>query len=440
MKSKFIGFIILLLILNPVESQVVYTLKDCIGLGLQRNYSILVARNNEAVSKNNYTIGNAGYLPSLGLTTRYTGSVTNTTQNFDTTAAVITNGTQSNSGNANIALGWTIFDGFSIQTTYKKLNELKQLGELNTRQTIENYIASLLSVYYGYIQQVQLVNNEKYAVTLSKERLRIDEERYLLGSNSKLQVLQSRVYFNADSSSLSRQIETLRATQIRLNELMAVEDMGAQFILKDSSIMVKPDLVYEKLFEETLKSNTSLLIALRNKTVSIYDYKLAVSATYPYLDFSAGYNYTLSTNSAAAYKNQAVNGPNYGLTLGINLFNGFNTRRQIANSAINKKSTELRYLETEQGVKADLITIYNAYSNNLRLITLQEQNFETATENLTIAMEKYKLGNLSGLDLRDVQKSLLDAKESLLSVQYQAKLAEISLLQIAGRIMEYYQI
>lgn len=440
MRSKFIAILFLSLLYNPADAQVIYTLKDCIGIGLQRNYSILIARNNETITNNNFTAGNAGYLPSLGLTTRYNGSVTNTTQNYDTTGSVITNGTQSNSANANLALAWTIFDGFSVQTTYKKLNELKQLGELNTRQTIENYIASLLSVYYAYVQQVQLVNNEKYAVMLSRERLRIDEERYLLGSNSKLQVLQSRVYFNADSSSLSRQIEILRATQIRLNELMAVENMGTQFILKDSSIMVMPDLIYEKLYEETLNSNTTLLIATKNKTVSEYDYKLAVSATYPYLDFSAGYNYTLSTNSVSSYKNQLSNGPNYGLTLGVNLFNGFNTRRQIANSAINKKSTGLRYLETEQGVKADLLTIYNAYSNNLRLITLQEENFETATENLSIAMEKYKLGNLSGLELRDVQKSLLDAKESLLSVQYQAKLAEISLLQIAGRILEYYQI
>jgi outer membrane protein, adhesin transport system len=439
MKIKFICFVLgLLLCFEFASSQVVYTLKDCIGTGLQRNYSILIARNNQAISKNNYTIGNAGYLPSLGLTTKYSGSIVNTTQNFDTTGPKIINGTQSNSANANMSLGWTIFDGFSVQTTYKKLNELKQLGDLNTQQTIENYVANLLAVYYSYVQQVQLVNNEKYAVKLSKERLRIDEERYLLGSNSKLQVLQSRVYFNADSSSLSRQIEVLRATQIRLNELMAVENMGAQFILKDTSIKVKPDIIYEKLFEETLKSNTSLLIASKNKILSTYDYKLAVSATYPYLDFSAGYNYTLSTLSSSSYTNQLTSGPIYGLTLGVNIFNGFNTRRQIANSAITRKSAELKYSELEQGVKADLLTIYNAYSNNLRLINLQEQNFETATENLSIAMEKYKLGNLSGLDLRDVQKSLLDAKESLLSVQYQAKLAEISLLQIAGRIMEYY--
>jgi len=128
----------------------------------------------------------------------------------------------------------------------------------------------------------------------------------------------------------------------------------------------------------------------------------------------------------------------YGLTMGVNIFDGLNQRRSIRNSSIDVKNKELKYLEIEQGVRADLITLYSAYSNYLRLITLENQNLQTATENLDIAMERYKLGSLSGIDLREVQKSLLDARESLLSVEYQAKLAEISLLLISGRIMEYY--
>ena len=116
-----------------------------------------------------------------------------------------------------------------------------------------------------------------------------------------------------------------------------------------------------------------------------------------------------------------------------------NQRRNIRNSSIDIKNKELKYQEIEQGVKADLITIYSAYSNYLRLIELETQNLQTASENLDIAMERYKLGNLSGIDLRDVQKSRLDARESLLSVESQAKLAEISLLLISGRIMDYFQ-
>jgi outer membrane protein TolC len=284
-----------------------------------------------------------------------------------------------------------------------------------------------------------LLKNLQYAVTLSKERLRIDEDRYLLGSSSKLQVLQSRVYLNADSSRLSRQTEVVRAAQIRLNELMAVEDLSQLFSTSDTAISVNPELLFERLLDETLANNTSLLIALKNKTISEYDRKLVTSRSYPYLNASSGYTTTLNNYSAGTMERQNTNGMNYGLTLGMNIFDGLNQRRSIKNAEIEIQNRELRYQEIEQGVKADLITLYSAYSNFLRLITLENQNLQTASENLDIAMERYKLGSLSGIDLREVQKSLLDARESLLSVEYQAKLAEISLMLISGRIMEYYQ-
>jgi outer membrane protein TolC len=137
-------------------------------------------------------------------------------------------------------------------------------------------------------------------------------------------------------------------------------------------------------------------------------------------------------------QNQGSRGMNYGLTLGINIFDGLNQRRNIKNSSIEMNNKELRYREIEQGVRADLITIYNAYSNYLRLVSLEQQNLQTAAENLEIAMERYKLGSLSGIELREVQKSLLDAKDSLISVEYQAKLAEVSLMLISGNITDYY--
>jgi outer membrane protein TolC len=138
-------------------------------------------------------------------------------------------------------------------------------------------------------------------------------------------------------------------------------------------------------------------------------------------------------------KNQLSNGMNYGLTLGMPIFDGWNQRRNLKNSSLDISNKELQFKEVEQSVRADLLTIYSAYSNFLRLINLEQQNLQTATENLDIAMDRYKLGSLSGIELREVQKSLLDARESLLSVQYQAKLAEISLRLISGRIMEYFE-
>jgi len=431
--------ILICLFVVPAHGQKVYGLKDCISTGLERNFSILIAKNDETISKNNYTLGNAGFLPKIDLIGNSSGSVNNSTMNNTDGTKIISNGVFNTTTYGSAELGMTIFSGFKAVTTYKKLGELNQIGQLNTQLTIENLILDVVSGYYNYILQVQLANNLKYALILSRERLRIDEDRYLLGSGSKLEVLQSRVYVNSDSSNLSRQNEIIRSAQIKLNQMMAVENLSNEFSSKDTTIDVNPGLIYEKLLEETMVNNTNLLIASKNKTISDYDYKLVLSRSYPYLNFLGGYGYTYNTFDQSINKNQIIGGVNYGLTLGVNLFDGNNQRRSLHNSVIDRESKDLRYREVEQGVKADLLTIYSAYNNNLRLISLEEQNFQTARENLDIALERYKLGSLSGIDLREVQKSLLDARERLISAHYQTKLAEVSLQLISGKIMEYYK-
>lgn len=425
--------------LGSSNAQIIHDLNDCIRTGLERNFSLLITRNNEAISKNNFTPGNAGFLPSIDLTAREGGTLTDSKSNMTDGTQNISKGAFNTTSTGSVSLAWTIFNGFSVQTTYKKLNELKQIGELNTQMTVENLVADIISGYYGCIQQEEVLKIKKYAVTLSRERLRIDEDRYLLGSGSKLEVLQSRVYFNSDSSNLAKQIEVVRAAKVSLNQLMAVDNLGELFISKDTSVLLNQQLLYEKLLDETLAKNTSLLIASKNKVISDYDYKIIKSRSYPYMNLSSAYNYNYNIYGSGTTKNLTTNGMNYGVTVGVNIFDGMNQRRSIRNSSIDVKNEELRFKDIQQGVKADLITIYGAYSNFLRLISLEEQNLQTATENLYIAMERYKLGSLSGIDLREVQKSLLDAKDSLLSVEYQAKLAEISLMLISGSIMDYYK-
>ena len=438
MKSRIIiSIIFVILNITFVSSQQVYDLERCILTGLENNYSIIVAGNREAISDNNYSKGNAGFLPSLDLSGRYSGTVNTTGQRLADGGENISSGIHNTTTTTGISLAWTIFQGFNVQTTYKKLNELKQIGELNTQVAVENLIADIVSEYYYFIQQKRLYSNLEFAVSLSKERVRIDEERYLLGASSKLQLLQSRVYFNSDSSRLARQNEVLRASEISLNELMSVEDLGQIIIVKDSVLVINPELDYENLLTETLSNNTILTIARKNQVVSEYDYKIIASRSYPYLNLSSGYNYTLNKYESSSLLSQQTNGMNYGLTMGIGLFDGFNQQREKMNARIEIENKELQYSLIEQEIKADLLTIFSAYLNNLRLLRLEVQNIQTATENLEIAFERYKLGNLSGLDLREVQKSLLDAEERLLLVQYQTKTAEISLLQISGRIMEY---
>ena len=129
---------------------------------------------------------------------------------------------------AGVALNWTLFDGFRIRADYRKLQELKEKGALQTRLTIEDFIASFTAEYYNFVQQTLRLENFRYAMALSRERLRIAEAWYHVGSSAQLDVLQARVDFNADSSQYMSQQEAVVASRIRINELLANEEPGPQ--------------------------------------------------------------------------------------------------------------------------------------------------------------------------------------------------------------------
>ncbi|MDD2382001.1 MAG: TolC family protein [Mariniphaga sp.] len=430
---------------GEVHAQEIFDLSRCVSTGLEQNFSVKVARNREEISENNYTRGNAGFLPSVTTTNRFGGNVTSTTQNMNNGSKKTSSGIHNTTGSAAVNLDMPIFRGFSVQTTYQKLNELKQLGELNTQMAMENLMAQIVAEYYYYIQQLNYYHNMEYAVSLSKERMRIDEERYLLGASSKLELLQSIVYLNADSSRLARQNEAILESEVRLKKLMALENLEDRIVIQDTSIIFNPSLLYADLLTSTMEYNTGLQIARKNQIVSELDYKIIASRAYPYLNFSSGYNYsyrgygtgTISDYGELALANQQSGALNYGVTLGMDIFQGFNRRREKSNALIEVENRNYQTQEIEQDIQADLLTVFYAYENNLRLVKMEMENLDVARENLEIAMERYRLGALSGIELREVQKSLLDAEERLISIKYQTKLAEISLLQIAGRIMNY---
>ena len=107
---------------------------------------------------------------------------------------------------------------------------------------------------------------------LSKERLRIVEERYYIGSMSRLDLQQAQVDFNSDSSKVLNQLEVVHTSRIRLNELMALNNVEEEIQIKDSLIYPNPFLDEVDLWKNTLEANASLLIAQKNQTLSELDY------------------------------------------------------------------------------------------------------------------------------------------------------------------------
>ena len=416
-----------------------FTLKSCLEIGLEKNYSLRIVRNEEQVSKNNATLSNAGYLPTLDLSAKYSGNMDNTESTVRTTGETTkTTGVFDQTINAGLNLNWTIFDGFKIQASYERLKELERQGETLTRIAIEDFIAELTAEYYNYIKQQIRLKNFRYAMSLSKERLRIVEERYLVGNFSRLDLQQARVDYNADRAQYMKQQESVNTSLIRLNELMANDDMSQAIAVNDSIIDLNTLLSFDELWQSTLNNNASLLKSEQNKKLASLDMKMVKSRNYPYLKLNAGYGYTLNKYEISNTSRRDNLGLNFGLTMGINLFDG-NRRREVKNARIAIEKAELQQADMRQALNADLSNLWQAYQNNIEMLKLERENLIAAVENHEIASERYMLGNLSGIEMREAQKSLLDAEERILNAEYNTKVCEISLLQISGGITKYLE-
>ena len=295
------------------EASAPLTLRKCLEIGLEQNYDVRIVRNEERVSDNNATAGNAGMLPTVDLSAGYTGTLDNdrtvTPRNGDATTET---GVYDQTANVGLAVNWTLFDGLRIRTNYKRLKEMQQMGALKTRITIEDFMASLTAEYYNYIQQTLRLENFRYAVSLSRERLRITEARVQVGNFSRLDLLQARVDFNADSSKYMSQHELVTASRIRINELLANENLDERFSIPDSVIRVNATLDWNDLLAKTLSANASLLMAEHDSSLAELDLKTVLARNYPYVNLTTGYGYTYNRYGTGGNLSRGTLGLNAG--------------------------------------------------------------------------------------------------------------------------------
>lgn len=414
------------------------TLGECLEKGLNKNYSLRIIRNQEQMAANNATMENAGMLPSVSLSAGYNGSAygRNTTSTSGTTTK--DRGVYDDGINAGVDVSWTLFDGFKTVANYDRLRELSLISSTQTRLAVEDYMAALTAEYYNFVQQRQRLQNYVSAVELSRERLRIVYERWMIGSLSRLDLLQARVDFNADSAQCLKQREALASSRIRLHELMAEDSLNINFAPMDHDIdlLVLPQ--FDSLWVQTKDNNASMLMAAQNRTLAEIDLRSVRSRNYPYLKMAAGYGYSTNHYGAGATLKRNQWGGDVGLTLGFNLYDG-KRRSEQRNARLSVKNAELEEYDLTLSLYTDLADLWQAYENNRMLLALERENVLAARENYAIAHERYLLGDLSGIEMREAQKSLLDAEERILVAEYNTKLCEISLLQLSGGISVYLE-
>ncbi|CDN32893.1 Agglutination protein [Mucinivorans hirudinis] len=414
MKNKLI--ILLSIIVLPLASQQRFAVEQLVERLVENNYSNKIYARRTVQAENNVNI--SPMMPSLSATARQSSNGLSETNTIGLGAT----------------LNWRLFDGLAMFSTYDKTRAQLEVANLNQLANLESLVQQVINHYYLIVSLNSRAKVARELIALSQRRyeealLRLDIESF-----SRLDVTLAKSDLNSDSTYLIRQLESLNLAYISLNQLLNFEYRMNGYV--NDTIIVDKTFGKNELEELILAQNTQILLSKKGIDIADLNLRLNQAAQYPTLDFSAGYNYN-AVNTRPATNYSTSNGANFGFTVGMNLFNGLTTRRNIANSKIDKDISNISLLNTENSVLTSFNSIYTSYQNNVRLIDFESENAEAMKFNLETAFLKYTQGSMSGIDLRNIQQQYLNAEDRKINALYLAKVSEISLRALAGVILRY---
>ncbi|MBH8557769.1 TolC family protein [Hymenobacter negativus] len=416
------------------------SLQQAIAEALQHNYGILLSRQDVQIAENNVTRGNAGQLPSLTGNLTRTFNNNNINQRFGEADPRIVNGASSNAFNTNVTLGWTIFDGLGMFIAYDRLKTLRQQQQQITRATVEETVETVTNAYYDVVRQAGKITSLEEALKIGQARIDLTQGRVDVGVSAKVEVLTARVDYNADRSLFLQQQQALAAAKITLNNLLG-RTPRLDFEPSDS-LTVTRDLREDVITAGIKANNPRLAQAKLGVDVATYDRRLIRASRFPQIGLVSGYGLTRNINNAAfagtvlTTSTNSVQGLNYGVTASVPIFNGFNIRRQEQNARVVEEQSKLSLAQTDLQLDANAATAFAQYQNFLQLLDLEETNIQLARQNVDIALERYRLGLLTPLALREAQRNQLDAETRLLDIRYSAKQAETALRRLSGGLVQ----
>ncbi|NCD68696.1 TolC family protein [Mucilaginibacter agri] len=408
------------------------TIKDAVEIALKNNYNIRLSQNNAAIAKNNVTPGAAGMLPVVNGQFTSSNSIQDTRQIRADNSINAINNANNTGTNYGANLNWTVFDGFGMFANYDALKQRNNLGQVLLRDTVQATIASVLSSYYDLVNQNEQLKALRGAIAISRVQLRYANDKFKVGRVSRLDVLNAEVNYNTDTANYITQLQAYKTSQIKLNQLM-IRDLQSQFKVADT-IVVDQKLLLGDILNQAQNQNPAIIASEINKRLAEISLKQVQSTRYPQVAVNGGYTVNNSNTPAGFTKIQKSNGWSYGLTATINIFDGFNQWRRERNAKLQMNSAGIYNDQTKLDVNAQINTLYASYLTGLDLIKLGQSNVVIAKRNLDISLEKYKIGNITPLEIREAQRNYLDAQSKFFAAQYQSKIAEITLKQITATI------
>ena len=418
-------------------AQTILTAEESVALALRNNYDILLVRNDSAAYALDNKYANMAFFPRVNGSLNKVWNNNDQKQELPDGSKRDRKGIKSNNLVSSVNLNWTLFDGLKMFATRERLAEFQKLGELSVRNQVVATVATILTTYYNIVRQKQQLRAIEEQMSIDEERVKIADRKYSVGLGTKPELLQARVDLNAQKAAALQQQTLITQLKEELNQLTN-QPTGQYFEVIDS-IPLNLDINLGLITTNLETTNPTLQVALKNIDIAKISLRERRAERWPTLFFNSAYTFSSQHNEAVIntftpLSNQNA-GYNFGFSANVPLFNAFNTRRLIKQAELDIQYQQLFVENQRTLINTGISNAYKNYDYQKRALALEEENIQLAKENVAIALERFRQGVSTNLELREAQISLQDAYNRLIAARYNTKLSEIELQRLKGDIV-----
>ena len=434
-KLKAIWILILPSIFGSVHAQNSISLEKALAITIKENIDIKIKTTELDQVKNYEKVGVLGVLPIIKVNGAASGNTGSSSIEFATEDFPEINDADSESKSiiGNVEISYSLFGGLASVYTYQKLKKQSDLKSTELLMKIEQVLLNTAKQYYdiAYLQEENKILYE--LLEISKERYSRVKIQNEFGNASKLDLLAAEIDLNKDSVNVMSSDYELKVAKERLNQTLN-RDLSTDYAV-ESYVEINKDLNYSELLELTNQNNSNILFHQYLIEITRKDKKINNTSIFPSVSVSAQYGYNQNESNTSIILDQSNTGLTGFVNLSWDIFDAMARKRIAQNTQIEIESNELKLESIKKEIQKEFNVTYQQYENNIKLIEIETRNNEASERFFQRAKNQFFQGQLSRSDFRLAQVDLSISKNRLNQSLFMAKIAELNLYRLSGKII-----
>ncbi|MFT6336964.1 MAG: outer membrane protein TolC [Halioglobus sp.] len=420
---KYTYILLLSLFASFSFGQQVMSLEKALSIGLENNFGIQIADKFIEIAENNNTWARAGKTPTVDLNGFFNNNMVN-----DNNPASFLQGTYYNGSiGAAVNTNWVLYNGGRIRLNKGQLDLAVSQEKLNKSSDINLLFRTIYQQYYEVVFQQEQLAVLNQVLALSQDRLAYETTKKEFGSSNAYNLLQFESAVLADTNAILSQEQRVEVAKRNLHNTLDIS--GYESYTYSDRLSIDPEEIdTDKLKQALSEENYTLKSLEMIATLNQLNTGIAKAANKPTVSVSGSVGF--AENGFKFFADDPNTGDPFpflrsdrltgsvNANLSWNLYDGGVRNDNIQSAKMQQEIDQLTILEAKAELNNQLDILIDNYYNQVELLKLTDRQIQVTQQNLNITEERFKAGQLTSLDYRNVQNQYLNAAYSKVGAIY----------------------